>query len=418
MRFEKNVLMDRRGSTLIEIVVSVLIVGIAFVPLMIGLNAAVNTNRNTEKQLYAENAAGNVSELCKVYGQAGMNAFAAADAIIVDPSADPDPSATPTPEPKKISDIFSTATISKDGTDDNKYYINNIQSGTDTYYATIVFSTANYDKQPEPTADPDTGIVPPTSGPRQNDFEDFKSISKIENAMPISVPVREHLSDVIDHFYDEAEGDGSTASKTDLDVTSSWLEREIIITVNKVGDKYSLEIDEVYVSRTGAKTSKGDTLFTSEPTSYKPDWVDDAKYSKIEIGNEMPSFFIMTYGALKDASGAAKLLKKDTITIKRKVADEVGVCSIVTEKTALTTMVSGAADGVSLTNGAGKPMVSYWTNVSGILKSNIDMLPSFGGTGSGKQSKMKDAKITIYDNASRSESHKIIEKISTIIEFE
>ena len=72
MKQTKMMLRDERGSTLIEIIVSVLIVGIAFVPLMMGLTSALTTNKMTENQLYAENVASNVVEICKTYGANGL----------------------------------------------------------------------------------------------------------------------------------------------------------------------------------------------------------------------------------------------------------------------------------------------------------------------------------------------------------
>ena len=60
---------SNRGNTLIEVIVCVLIIGIAFVPLMVGLNASLRINKDTENKLYAENVASNIVEICKTFGK-------------------------------------------------------------------------------------------------------------------------------------------------------------------------------------------------------------------------------------------------------------------------------------------------------------------------------------------------------------
>ena len=76
-----RILRDKRGSTLIEVIVSVLIVAIAFVPLLIGLHAALRVNGRAEVELYAENVATNLVEITKTYGTDGMKALAEAQGL-------------------------------------------------------------------------------------------------------------------------------------------------------------------------------------------------------------------------------------------------------------------------------------------------------------------------------------------------
>ena len=64
--------MNNRGSTLVEIIVSVLIVGIVFVPLLMGLTTALKANAKSEEILRAETVAANCVEAAKTYGVAGF----------------------------------------------------------------------------------------------------------------------------------------------------------------------------------------------------------------------------------------------------------------------------------------------------------------------------------------------------------
>ena len=116
---------DKRGSTLIEVIVSVLIVGIAFVPLMVGLNAALKVNKQTENNMNAENVASNVIEVCKTYGTKGLAK------LKTDEDTNP---------ANGIATIFTGASLDK--TDSHSYTINGIKCGTDDrlYSAKIEFS--------------------------------------------------------------------------------------------------------------------------------------------------------------------------------------------------------------------------------------------------------------------------------------
>lgn len=67
--------MNNRGSTLVEIIVSVLIVGIVFVPLLMGLTTALKANAKSEEILRAETVAANCVEAAKTYGVSGFAAI-------------------------------------------------------------------------------------------------------------------------------------------------------------------------------------------------------------------------------------------------------------------------------------------------------------------------------------------------------
>lgn len=59
---------DNRGSTLIEVVVSVLIVGLAFVPLLAGMNTALKASTQSEGMLNGDNVASKCIEVAKASG--------------------------------------------------------------------------------------------------------------------------------------------------------------------------------------------------------------------------------------------------------------------------------------------------------------------------------------------------------------
>ena len=64
----KDLMKKNSGSTLVEIIVSVLIVGIAFVPLIGGMNTALKVNNESENEMYAKNVASNCMEIVKAAG--------------------------------------------------------------------------------------------------------------------------------------------------------------------------------------------------------------------------------------------------------------------------------------------------------------------------------------------------------------
>lgn len=65
MKRRRGFLADNKGSTLVEIIVSVLIIAIAFVPLMSGMASALKANTAAETKLFADNVAQKCMEIVK-----------------------------------------------------------------------------------------------------------------------------------------------------------------------------------------------------------------------------------------------------------------------------------------------------------------------------------------------------------------
>ncbi len=141
---------NNQGSTLIEIIVSVLIVGIVFVPLLMGLNTAVNVNKKSESELYAETMADSCMEITKAFGVVGLR-----DYIDNSPGAVLDNAVVTEYLNKsiafgkavKLPELSTDAVVAADDSvpDNPKHFVvSNLKEGTKDYYADITFSTAKY----------------------------------------------------------------------------------------------------------------------------------------------------------------------------------------------------------------------------------------------------------------------------------
>jgi len=104
---------NNKGSTLIEIVVSVLIIGIAFVPLLMGMTNALKANTRAEQMLHAETVASNCIEVAKTFGVKDF------EKVTADAS------------------ILAADSVSGSGT---SYTASSINEGQDTFNVSISFS--------------------------------------------------------------------------------------------------------------------------------------------------------------------------------------------------------------------------------------------------------------------------------------
>lgn len=141
---------DNRGSTLIEIIVSVLIIAIVFVPLLMGMSAAMKANDRAEQALNSENAAVNCLETVKMIGISGLDDLA---------------------EESESADIFGAgAKISKTVDDEGKatYTVYDLAEGMENYTAKITYSDTRYKATIDPEADPED---------QPSLFNDYKYIS-------------------------------------------------------------------------------------------------------------------------------------------------------------------------------------------------------------------------------------------------
>ena len=391
---KKSLLKDQGGSTLVEIIISVLIVGIAFVPLMMGLNSALTANRQTEKELYAENVASNVAEVCKTYGVKGLNEMAAA-----------------TESSKQISAIFTGSSLVKDSTED-KFTISGITAGTGKEYkAVVTFSDAKYNTAP--TAAPSATPLP-SQGPRQNDFSDYPSLSGIDQACIVSF-AEDNLSDIVSYYQGVAASHGGHVVEADmLANVDKWLKREITVTISNGAEGVVVNKATTY-SIDPSATINTQSVFGSLSSSIDyPSQVE-------EVGNysSLPSKLILTYAPIKNSSGVPiSLMEKDIITIDKSTPGSINVYCLCQEGSKLKTL--GGNKGqvfINCTDASqdadGKYYVKTYSNLNYTLNA-VEEITKFGDGALTKQSRMKDADITIYDR----EGNPVINKTVTVIEFE
>ncbi|MBR5178199.1 MAG: type II secretion system protein [Lachnospiraceae bacterium] len=162
---------DNRGSTLIEIIVSVLIVGIVFVPLLMSLNVALKANIKSESELYAETVATNCMEVVKAYGIQGLNDYIDHSPTAVGGIVD-------------FPEAGSGAKLQKDTSLTNAFIISGIKEGTKVYTAKFSFDNTPY----EPTI-PEGGTTPI---PAQNSLDGYSVISEISNGQALRVNLAEN----------------------------------------------------------------------------------------------------------------------------------------------------------------------------------------------------------------------------------
>ena len=248
--------MDNRGSTLIEIIVSVLIIGIVFVPLLMGLTSAIKTNDRAEKKLNAESAGVNCMETVKAYGKSGLN------------------NAAPTPNVEYgFTDLGSNAKIIKES--DNSYKIIKIDEGTNTYYAKISFSDDNYKTEPITSGEPTPSV---TAGPKQNDilYTQFTSITG-DGTRPEKISVTKKMDDDLLKSLkdDSAEGalsdpEHRTKVPDGTSMRSLVKTKQTVIIVGQFPtDKNAADYNEDYPGRYYVKVGINYILDNKDSTTHK-----------------------------------------------------------------------------------------------------------------------------------------------------
>jgi type II secretory pathway pseudopilin PulG len=259
---------DRRGSTLIEVIVSVLIVGIAFVPLMVGLNAALKVNKQTENNLNAENVAVNIIEVCKTYGTKGFAKL----------KADEDIDST-----TGITTVFTGASLEFNDPDPITYTINGIKSGTNDreYSARIVFEDIDEN---------------------QNDFSGYASVDSLEKAIVVNL-ADDSFDYVINQFVAQANATGVAEDNVDAlsveDMKKSsnvpkWLSREIHISIVEDEGKVKVTRKIVYI----ANNNTIDGKYPFRTSSYTPTPVITQPDTKEYV--EVPEMAVLNYKQFKD----------------------------------------------------------------------------------------------------------------------
>ncbi len=399
MKKVRSLVKDKRGSTLIEIIVSVLIVGIAFVPLMMSLTSSLKANQKTERELYAENVATNIAEICKAYGANGLHAMVTGGSGA-----------------GTISDIFTGATLTEDGEGKIKFEISNLTAGTDCKYtAKLVFSSSTYDPVAVSGEPVPGGSGEATKGPRQNDFSGYPSLSAIGNAVPINV-VADNLNYIVTKFYDQAVAKGSSITKEEMIANINvWLNRKIEIDIvpgtGENTGKYVVNKKVIYTGRKDADTG----LAIFKEVGYAGPIVEE-QIAEVGAYLNPPQNIIITYKPLVDGTEYKKLYN-DEMYISKKVDGKVNVYSLCENGTSLN--ASGFkvkpnvdSSSVDLDGGAN---IGFYSNIAiDASGTGYTKLDKFGGGTVDKQSKMKDVKITIIDEFNQ----QVLEKTATVIEFE
>ncbi len=312
MGHRENVLLrDKRGSTLIELVVSVLIVGIAFVPLMISLNTAMKANRQSEAELYAEAVASNCIEAGKAYGIAKLKAIdtvggpggETVSTSISSHYSDSLNNAYPIEAVStgaKIARFIDGANIQVEGDDSSRkyeeaYLVTNISEGTKEYYAEILFDKSAYD-----------------GAGKQNDPDKYKSIAAINNALTVNL-AGDADDTYLTSFAQKATDESPSGTSYTKEDAKDWIKRkESVVEIGEVTDTSDENCGKYYVkTKTVYKAyalDGGESRFGSAAT--ETDGADEVyvlgdEYDIVGYYTGYPDSLILYYSTLDDPKDAA-----------------------------------------------------------------------------------------------------------------
>lgn len=358
---------DRRGSTLIEVIVSVLIVGIAFVPLMVGLNAALKVNRQTENNLYAENVAVNVIEVCKTYGTKGLAKLKTQE----------DADST-----TGITTIFTGASLEFNDDDPVTYTINGIKCGTDgrVYSARIEFEN----------------IVD-----NQNDFSGYASVEGIENAIVVNLG-EDEFDAVINAFVAQAEATGiseddanalSVADMKKKANVSKWLSREIHVNIETVDGKTRVTREIVYKANNNAI----DGRYPFRDSGCTPtDVIQQPGYKEYP---GVPEMIVINYKQFRDKEKNSLCLRNgqgDKIIIDKEIEGDMKVIAL--SENGKTYKDSGYNVSFVATDSV-DALTHVYSNLNfELLSTGCIEDPDFGSAEDKKNSIMKNITITVKDD--------------------
>ena len=413
---------NNRGNTLIEVIVCVLIIGIAFVPLMVGLNASLRINKETENKLYAENVASNIVEICKTYGEQGLSTLKTLN--------------SDTSKGIKAFLAGDSVKLEQNGTDP-EFFISAISAGVEdkNYYAEIKFEDGDYATQ-------------------QNDFSAYQSISGLSDAVIVAFE-NETVETIVSKFFAISSAQGSTVTEAELrDKVSEWLKRQITIDVKTVTvdekTRYVVEKKIEYtaanVSVNGKKIFGGEinsVVYQSQPFEKRTIYWTSGTTQEDVIGTQpveesyrvIPKSVIITYSQLKNAAsntyvktGSPTTDPYDLVVNMGVSGGSIGVYALCTDVAALNMSdyslhVCGKGN---YSNADSSFTISAYSNLNPYDPTNptsqshnytnCNMLTHFGDGSTGKQSKMKDVSVTVREKDASGRI--LVEKTSTIIEFE
>lgn len=408
---------NNRGNTLIEVIVCVLIIGIAFVPLMVGLNTSLRINKDTENKLYAENVASNIVEICKTYGVQGLSDLKTKNGDTVNGI--------------KAFLAGDNVEVHQVG-EDPEFYIEKISSGAENkvYYANVVFDDTNY-----------------ASG--QNDFSAYQSISGLSDAVVLGFG-QDYVETVINRMTPYLKSELNAA---DLQSSAeTWLKRRIIVEVKEVTveekTRYAVEGRIEYVTEDSSLFKDSDVtsiIYQSQPyesiTVVKTGGSTTTPIGsapEVDSYKVVPKSVVVTYSQLKDMAankylnlGRSTTRPYDLIVDMKVNGGSTNVYALCTDTASLNlSAYQLLANGEGYCGSSPDYTIGVYSNLNPIADPNDDsqvaamalrysnckLLKQFGDGSTGKQSKLKDVTITIReDDASGRE---IVTKTSTVIELE
>lgn len=190
-RIQRN--LNNRGVTLVEVIVSLLIIMIVFIPLLGSFVTSAKTNAAAKTQMYANTLSENVMEAIKVLGIEGtakqfyspVTEFALSSGA--DLSYEEDLTggygASVTTDLEGVKHFISTR-----GTSPYTYLMKNASEGTTTYDVKITFSSEPYTSTATPSPEPTGTITPAPTGiatdlPNDYQFADMSAFNAKSTAL-------------------------------------------------------------------------------------------------------------------------------------------------------------------------------------------------------------------------------------------
>ena len=304
--------MDNKGSTLVEIIVSVLIIGIVFVPLMLSLTNALKTNAKAESSSYAESVATNSLETVKTLGYETIQGkFVAGTTEVL------------------ASDFTAKTGAKLIKVDNRNFKVTGLEEGIHDYYATITFSDAYRDDDPTTT--------------KQNE-ELYYQFTEISNGKTCMVKCLASEDDSrLNSLKDMSGPDSYTFEIPNLDEMKRLTNlKQTVFTIGKygaAGDADGENKNKMYVKRDTrykVATTEGSKNFFDD--AFLGYWPADGYFSSTEIcpndaAGAGPDTFLIFYSSLKNSGNLNTLNtdgNKEEIIINKTVSGPIKIYIFIT----------------------------------------------------------------------------------------
>lgn len=300
--------MNDKGSTLVEIIVSVLIIGIVFVPLLFGMTSALKANEKAEQDSFAEIVAVNSLETVKTMGYEAIKAKFAGGSTSV-----------------SASDFTSNSGATLTKVSDTEFRVSGMAEGDETFTAKITFE------------DLFRGSTDIENNPKQNEvtYNHFTEISEGKTCLIRCLKSEDDSK--LEALMSQSSLIPSLESARKL-VTV----KETVFTLGRysdAGDENGENKGRYYVKRDTKykvqKSSNGIQLF--DP-AFEGLWPIDGCFSSAPellpsdaFGG--PDTYIICYSSLKDANKLNELntTNKENIVIKKEVPGDIKVFIFITD---------------------------------------------------------------------------------------